>query len=260
MRTKIALCVMAAIAMNSPLMADIGEIQLHLTSGGSNGTVFIAHGAGAVVPVEVSFTATTSGTSGSNRGVAGLNVQLNTGLPLIDQQPMTLNPLLIAAHGNFNTTIGLGFTSFPDGGVAIDNGGDIAKETIDSVGAFQGLLADFDFTNTVGKFKHGPMAENVGHAGTMHPAAAQGPVLLATGGILVDSGTPEGTYVMTVIPLAAVVWDTKAGQAEVVPFVGTSAGTVFEDTLTIIVVPEPATMLLLAPVAWAIRRRNRNNA
>jgi len=43
-----------------------------------------------IIPIEVSFSATTSGSEGANRGVEGIAFTLKTSLPLIDQMPMTL--------------------------------------------------------------------------------------------------------------------------------------------------------------------------
>lgn len=252
MRTKVALCVLAAFAMSSPAMAAIGAINFDLTSGGSDADIILAAGVGAAIPVEVSFTTDVSGTSGSNRGAAGMNFSLNTNLPIVNQSPMTIAKTLTQKH-NANlasSTGGLGFQSFVDEGAPSDLGGDAAKETIDAVGAFQGLAPDFDFTNLMGVLKHGTMAEGVGHPlGSPTDGAGAGSVLMAFGTIIVDPATPAGTYVFQLTSNAAKVWDTSAGEAvtQDVPGIG--------DTLTLIIVPEPATMLLLAPAAWVLRRR-----
>jgi hypothetical protein len=256
MRTKVALCVLAAFAMSSPAMAAIGAINWDLTSGGSDADIILAQGVGAVIPVEVSFSTDVSGTSGSNRGAAGMAFSLDTGLPLVDQSPLAI-PFTVTNPHNFITTAsaGLGFSSFVDGGSPSDLGGDAAKETIDAVGAFQGLSPDFDFRNAMGIYKHGSMAENVG-TGVANDGgeAFPGPILFADGTVTVAPGTPAGTYVMTVIPKSAKVWDTTPGEAVTIDVPGIG------DTLTIIIVPEPATMLLLAPAAWVLRRRRKAKA
>lgn len=254
MRTKIAFCVVAAIAMNSPLMAGVGDIQFHLTSGGSSNPAFVFVGVGGIVPVEVSFSATASGTTGANRGVGGVNFSLETNLPLADQNSMVLALSLIRSRkAAGSTTPGAGFSfSTNDEGVPIDGSDDDPNlDIIDAVGAFQGLSPDFDFRNPMGVLKLGSMEENVGHSGA---------VLMAFGEIVVDPATPAGTYVLTVIPNSAILWSTDASEAVTLELVDTITGGAFGDTLNLVVgVPEPATMLLFAPVAWAIRRR-RNNA
>jgi hypothetical protein len=236
---------MAALAMSGPAMAGIGSVTFDLTSGGGNGPVFIPLGVGAFVPVEVSFTATASGTSGGNRGVAGVNFDLNTSLPISDQTPMTLAKVFTNKPSNGATsTTGAGFASFTDGGAPTDAGGDAGKETISAVGGFQGLAADFSFTTTMGVM--GTMHEFVGHSG---------PQLMAFSGLIVDPATPAGTYIVQLLPNSASVWSTP-GLPATQELVGTGEGDVFGDTLMLVVVPEPATMLLLVPVAWAIRRRH----
>ena len=249
MRTKLSLCVLAAFAMSSPALAAIGQIQYDLThSGGSNSNIIAIQGVGGAFPVEISFSGTTSGDTGVNRGVAGINFKLNTGLPLIDQLPVVLNPALIGPHGG-TTTGNLGFGSFADEGAPKDEGGDAAKETIDAIGAFQGLAPDFDFKNAKGVTKHGSMAEHVGTgAVSWNGESFPGPILAATTNVLVAPATPAGTYILTLTSLSAKMWNTDPGSAtQDVPAIG--------DTLTLVVVPEPATMLLFAPLAWAIRRR-----
>jgi len=74
---------------------------------------------------------------------------------------------------------------------------------------------------------------------------------MATSGILVDASTAPGTYILTLVAQTGQVWDTSAGSALPVnvPLTG--------DTLTLIIVPEPATMLLLAPAALGFLRRRR---
>jgi hypothetical protein len=220
-------------------MAAIGAINFDLTSSGSDADIILAQGAGGVFMIEVSFTADASGTSGGNRGAAGMNFSINTNLPIADQGPMTLKKTLTNKPSTgVTSTNGAGFASFTDGGVAINAVGDAGKETIDSVGAFQGLSPDFSSTNLMGVVM-GTMNEFVGHSG---------PVMMAMGQVIVDPATPAGTYLIQLNPNAAKVWAETPGSPTIdVPGIG--------DTLTLIIVPEPATMLLLAPAAWVLRRR-----
>lgn len=204
MNTKTAvLGALGMLAAGTPLMAAIGSVNLDITSNGSNAPVMVnVDGtSNKTVPVSVAFTTTPNGSTGANRGAAGVAFSLVTGLPLIDQMPMTLAADFMNDADAVSSTAGAGFDLFLEEGAAADSGdGDPALDAIDVVGGFQAFPSP-NFTRNK-KGDPGDDLEKAGHGGA---------ITIADGLIRVHKNTLAGTYTLTVTPVFALVWNHDPG-------------------------------------------------
>lgn len=231
---------------------QIGRIDLDLASNGSHSpvTVVLDGVTNASVPIEVSFSATSSGTAGSNRGAAVVFFSIVTHLPLIDQVPMKLSPAFTFRADLVSTTPGAGFNISRTQGLAVDSDDDDPNlNMIADVGALMADVGALSFTNSKGE--QGPDLEFAGHFA---------PIEIATGNILIHKNTPAGTYDITVVGEAHAVWDhnpgvpgdaTNGNGPGAIPVPSTG------NTLQLIIVPEPATLFLFIPVGLAAFRRRK---
>jgi hypothetical protein len=228
-----AACLLVVAATSSALALNIGSVALDLKSGGQD-SVFILPGT-TTLPVEIYFSATTSGAEGSNNGVSAIFMNLT-------------GPAITGVMQNSVALASYFTSSVADGGLGFDL---IAAPGTPGLGEIAGLGAaqalPYDQGQFPFEFDLSRDAPNVGHSGN---------VLLGTVTLNLASLAP-GT-------VSSVHGANVAGQANLweMGFHHTYAATVTPDhlgidDLVINVLPEPTTLSLLALVGLAALRPRR---
>ena len=211
----------------TPSFANIGNVMLSISSTDDNGplddnpalgVINYFGGVPATVPISVGFSATTSGVDGANNGVQGVALDV-TGSAIAGIMQTALTP--DTTFTNLAFFGGLGFDLLPDGTTG-------AVGIIAGIGNAQALP---------GGWNPATDADNVGHAGNVTVASG----FAATGGQIGSVDIAGNANLWTI------------GHAASVP-----ANAIIPASLNITnIVPEPASLLLLAPAAVAFLRRRR---
>jgi hypothetical protein len=205
----------------TPAFADFGTLTLDIKAWDGTNWVDSLGTVPSSVQVQVWASATTSGSEGANNGVQALYFDLlGTAMAGAAQSPMTLDSNFTAIYLPIYGVYGLGFDTLKSGGTAVV--GQIA-----GIGAGQGSPP-------------GPGANDMPGALTANAAHANGvpPVLIATGTLAIGTAGQVDTKG------AGNAWkfDGQAGALSVV-----------NDSL--VIVPEPSTLILLVPALLGLRRR-----
>lgn len=234
MRKTLLTLVVAGLAAG-PALADIGTVTLDLVINGETDDVIDvgppAPGGTISYGFSLYASCTASGVDGSNNGVHGIFVDvLGSAMAGIAQVAATPDPTFMASYKPTMGHYGLGFDLF--GGA----GGTGGTGQIAGIGDAQQAPGS------------PPSAKNLNMTDAMTPNAphANGlpPVLIATGTVKV-LGTVGTRTVDT--DGGATLWQATGGLVD--------PALIVDDTVTINILPEPTTLMLLAPALLALRRR-----
>ena len=239
MRTLTMLAVF--LLAGSPLLAvDLGTATYDLKSGGQD-SLSIPEGTSSI-PFELYLSVTTAGPDGPNYGVANTHCDIRgSAMVGIIQESATLNPDFASPYDPSVGQYGLGFDVWSSGGV----GGTLYRGYINALGGRQ-TLPDVP----------GPGLLDMPGAFTANAPYPNGrpPLLIATGTLHLDPTLPAGSdhIVWTATSGGSVtLWPSSSGSVSV------SGGIINEDTIPITIVPEPATLSLLALGSLALLRQRR---
>jgi hypothetical protein len=229
----------------SPAIADFGTITLDIKGSIDGGMswhdcVCLPTCDPMSVQIQVWASATTGGSEGPNNGVQALYFDiLGTCLDSVQQQPMVLDNMFTAIYLPIYGVYGLGFNTLMSGGTA-------GHGLIAGVGAGQGAPP-------------GPPANTMPGALTANALATPGlpPVLIATGTVFTNGQCLEPCPPACGCPPDYVgCWIGTNGNGNVWKLDGNAgAATIVNDQFWVCTIPEPTTLILLAPALLALRRR-----
>ena len=231
-KTFLMLAIAGLVA--GPTFADIGTVTMDLKvsdDGGTNYVDSLSYADASLVPttllVQIRVGATSSGADGSNNGVQGLYFDLvGDALGTVTQTALTLR---VSFRGAWSPN--MGFDKFQSGGTFDPTNGGLV-----GIGAAQAAPP-------------GPLSDDMVGANTPAAAGVKGlpfafPIAF---GDLDLIGATDGVDMSIDVLASATLWELN-GNAQ-------AAGMV-NDSVLIEVLPEPATLMMLAPgLLLAMRRR-----
>ena len=242
-KTFLTLAVAAMVA--SPALADFGTFSLDIKGSIDGGatwhdSLLLPDCSATSVQIQVWGSATTGGTEGTNNGVQAIYFDiLGSALDSVMQSSLTLNPVFTKLYNPYYYAFNLGFNTLATGGT----GG-------------HGIIAGAGGAQAA---PPGPGVGDMPGAFTPNAAGAKGipPVLIATGTV-----TTNGQCLEPVPPAVGAPpdyvgsWIGTAGNATAWKFDGNAGSmTIVDDQFWIATVPEPTTLIFLAPALLALRRR-----
>ena len=246
MRKTVLTFLMAAV-LAAPALADVGSIYMDLKSGGQDSvTLYSPTGDPCVadIPVELYISATTSGVDGANLGLAVIFTDIvGDCLSGIMQQSMTPSADFAdpwAPYDYYYPSWGCGFDLFP----ANTTGGTGSVGIIAGVGNAQNSEGNGPIY-AQGDLKWAATAKAT-------KTVSQPPLLIATG-VLHVSVPYQGAGTVITTDTVGALWNLDLTYDAM----DIGDARLHDDSLTIVCIPEPTTLLLLAPALLAIRRRRR---
>ena len=236
-KTFLMLAIAGLVA--GPTFADIGTVTMDIKvsdDGGTNYVDSLSYADASLVPttllVQIRVGATTSGLDGSNNGVQGLYFDLvGDALGTVAQTPLTLRNSFKGPWNGDSVSGNMGFDKFQSGGTFDPTNGGLV-----GIGAAQAAPP-------------GPLSDDMVGANTSAAAGDKGqpfafPIAF---GDLDLIGATDGVDMSIDVLASATLWELN-GNAQ-------AAGMV-NDSVLIEVLPEPATLMMLAPgLLLAMRRR-----
>ena len=241
---KTFLCLAVAALMASPALADFGTFTLDVKGSIDGGATWVDSVCLPTcdpmsVQIQVWGSATTGGTEGTNNGVQAIYFDiLGTCLDSVMQSPLVLTKAFSKMYIPYTNT-NLGYDTLATGGTG-------GHGIIAGVGGAQAAPPGPGYYDMPGAFTPAAPA-----------ASGQPPVLIATGTVMTNGqcvepcppavGCPPdyvGCWVGTAGNATAWKWDGNAGSMNIV-----------DDQFWICTIPEPTTLIFLAPALLALRRR-----
>lgn len=280
MRMKVVSLTVICLVAALPAMADIGTVSMSLHVGEDNGPNDLNPAVGimeyvdcASVPLAlttlVDFSATTTGPDGPNVGVFGIYADLYSAPQLLCDQSANVATLdtyfgwplgfytPFPPPGSWGGPYGLGFDAVVSAGTGDTCGiyGFGASQTstpgTEHFGYYDAQYAGHPMAPHVAK----PMASGLPLAANDMYTRAVGDVVLATATLTTCCPGP-GTYYLVVDATANLWGGAGSNPSAVFPLGGNVYDAAVNPAMIeIIVLPEPSTLILLAPALLALRRR-----
>ena len=244
------LCLAVGALMASPALADFGTFTLDIKGSIDGGVTWVDHLCLPAcdpqsVQIQVWGSATTGGSEGVNNGVQAIYFDiLGTCLDSVMQSPMTLQKAFTKQYNPYGV-MNLGFDTLPSAGTG-------AHGTIAGVGGAQAAPPGPGYYDMPGAF-------------TANAAGANGipPVLIATGTVMTNGQCLEPCPPALGCPPGYLgCWVGTGGNATAWQYGSGGSGpgnagamNIIDDQFWICAIPEPSTLILLAPALLALRRR-----